>query len=396
MSATTAGTCADCGVSLVPLSETAFFLKRPCTQCGRDTYLFDKDPKTSGLRVVKGDRVSVNLNLLLKGLKLVGGVQFSRAGLDVFVRSLLLPAHDLIRNAETGLPPVLDAWIAKAEEVLKLSPRLQDFDIETEEGAKAATELLLKKADTSAEFYALLLHVAASMTRENVAGASPWPAAGAAAMAATAHSMLVYKLEIEEAAWRGHSVETLRATLQLWESNRLNDDEEFWQQTLTSRSIVLSQVFSTPVLLIAGKAYVGGKSVANAGGHISDFLLTNAFTARTCIVELKVPTTPLLTPRPYRNGIYAPSSELAGAVAQVSGYAASLAEEATLRQHTPQPMEPARSECVVVIGTAERELTDADRRRSFELYRAELRNVRVVTYDELFLRVAELLALFGG
>jgi hypothetical protein len=42
------------------------------------------------------------------------------------------------------------------------------------------------------------------------------------------------------------------------------------------------------------------------------------------------------------------------------------------------------------------QITNADQRRSFELYRAEKRNVEIVTYDEVFAKVATLLNLLEG
>lgn len=373
----------------------AFFVERKCEECGRQVFLYDKDPKSSGLRIGKGDTVHTSLTELVKQFKLRGGAQFSQAGLDYFARSLLLPKSTVARHPQEVLPEVLEAWRAKGDAVIEGSPRLKHLDLEAEDDANAAIALITSQKEIP-EFAALILVMACDMVKEALQSNDAWAAAGASVFAASAHAMLVFKTEFEETIWRGHSVEALRAAVNMWNSNRLNDSEEFWQQAFTARSFVLSQVFATPVVIVAGKAYVGGKSVANTGGGVSDFLLKNELTSRTAIVELKVPATLLLATHPYRGTTYAPSPELVGAVAQVSSYAASLAEDAMLRLRSKTPLEPARSECVVIVGTADTELVDDDRRRSFELYRSELRNVRVVTYDELFHRIASLLQLFGG
>jgi len=47
--------------------------------------------------------------------------------------------------------------------------------------------------------------------------------------------------------------------------------------------------------------------------------------------------------------------------------------------------------CVLILGNGETQLTDPDMRASFELFRGDLRDVDIVTYDELF-RKAEVLA----
>lgn len=386
--------CAKCGLSLIPIEET-FFVKRPCVTCGRPTFLFDRDPKTSGLRIQNGDEVQVSLSGLAKQLKLKGGGQFSRAGLDVFVRGMFLPDRNIATEAIENLPPLLQAWAAEAEQLLRASPRLAGIDLDSEPGANEAVRILGAQQDV-AEFSALVLEYACGAVQHAIASNDAWRAAGAGALASGARALMKFKQEVEDTVWRGHSVETLRMALVTWENNRLNDAEEFWQQTLSSHTFVLSQVFSTPVVALAGKVYVGGKAIDNTGGGLADFLFANELTSRATIVELKTPTSVLLTKAPYRNSTYAPSVELVGAVAQVSAYAASLAEDVLLRVRSKHAYEASRPECIVIIGTAESELTDESRRRSFELYRSELRNVRVVTYDEMFRRVATLLSLFGG
>ncbi len=47
---------------------------------------------------------------------------------------------------------------------------------------------------------------------------------------------------------------TLKKALSIWEQNRGNTKEEFWQQTLTEHSFVLEQVFSWPTTIVKGKA----------------------------------------------------------------------------------------------------------------------------------------------
>jgi hypothetical protein len=47
--------------------------------------------------------------------------------------------------------------------------------------------------------------------------------------------------------------------------------------------------------------------------------------------------------------------------------------------------------CILIAGDSDRQLTDETRRKSFELFRSGLRDIEVVTYDELF-RKAEILA----
>ena len=51
--------------------------------------------------------------------------------------------------------------------------------------------------------------------------------------------------------------------------------------------------------------------------------------------------------------------------------------------------------CIVIIGNAEKELSSVSKRRSFELFRANLKDVEIVTYDELFKKAETLATLFN-
>ena len=68
-------------------------------------------------------------------------------------------------------------------------------------------------------------------------------------------------------------VALLKRAVKAWSSNRDNADEEFWQSLLGQQAFVLEQIFSLPIVVIQQKAYVGGKTISNAGGHIADFLV---------------------------------------------------------------------------------------------------------------------------
>jgi Domain of unknown function (DUF4263) len=50
---------------------------------------------------------------------------------------------------------------------------------------------------------------------------------------------------------------------------------------------------------------------------------------------------------------------------------------------------------VLLIGDGERELLDPERRRAFELFRSTLKDVEVITYDELFKKADVPIGLFG-
>ncbi len=188
-------------------------------------------------------------------------------------------------------------------------------------------------------------------------------------------------------------IATLHEAIQTWNTNSGNSDEQFWQKLFAERSYLMEQIFSCPVVLIEDKAYVGGKSIHNTGGNIVDFLYKNALTRSVILIEIKTPTTQILGPE-YRNGIYNASDQLTGAVLQVLDYRKSLTEELNSLRKTDE-FDACDPPCKVIIGNTS-ELDDADKRKSFELFRRHFLGVEVVTYDEVFLRLTHLLRVLEG
>lgn len=192
----------------------------------------------------------------------------------------------------------------------------------------------------------------------------------------------------------------LKQAFNRWQENKQNSDEKFWQAELTKYSFVLSQAFSSPVILIQKEAYLGGKSIHNKGGKVTDFLLKNALTDHVLVVEIKTPETALLEKSEYRTGVYAPSKELGGVVTQAAKQRQELCENfAALRTATEdttgEKIRLAEPRCLVIAGNTS-QLDSAVKRDSFELFRRELHHIEVVTFDELFKKVEVLLTLLQG
>ena len=187
----------------------------------------------------------------------------------------------------------------------------------------------------------------------------------------------------------------LRSVLKTWRASSENKVEEFWQTLFSRHSFVLSQLFAYPVVLIKGKAYVGGKDLTNSGGNIVDFLYRTESSGTAVLVEIKTPRTPLLGTE-YRQGVFPPLTDLSGAISQVLEYGESLAagyhglkgSEAFLSTATPYS--------VIILGNASKELNSEPKRRSFERFRERLVGVRVLTFDEVFRRIEDLIKLLDG
>ena len=146
-------------------------------------------------------------------------------------------------------------------------------------------------------------------------------------------------------------ISAIKKVSTIWKENESNGDEEFWQDTLQEYSFVLSQVFSFPVVVLKGKAYIGGKGIQGSGGKEADFLLQNVISLHALIVEIKTPATPLLLASPYRQTDVYATTVLSGAVVQVSKYKDKflkqfypLAEESAAKFRVAEPP------CLLIVG----------------------------------------------
>ncbi len=193
------------------------------------------------------------------------------------------------------------------------------------------------------------------------------------------------------------NLQIMKSVLAIWKDDSSSSDEEFWQRELTKSSFVLEHVFASPVTVVKGKAYVGGKSVQDTGGKLVDLLMRNRVTRNAALIEIKTPATPLLAPTEYRQGVFAPSHDLAGSVTQILNYKHSLQRDYdSITHRQPDLFDAFDPRCVVIIGNAQKELQDDDKRKSFELFRAQCTGVVVITFDELFSRTAQLVDLLGS
>jgi hypothetical protein len=185
----------------------------------------------------------------------------------------------------------------------------------------------------------------------------------------------------------------LRSVVGIWEANSSNPAEEFWQDVFARHAFVLSQVFSYPIIVLRGKAYVGGKRLDNAHGNLVDFLAHVPGSGEAVLIEIKTPMTDLLGAM-YRQDVFPPSAALSGALSQVLHYRESLMHSLrSLNDEASPRLLGAEPRCVVIAGSVERELADQARRRSFERFRERLLGVTVLGFDEVFARVRNLVRL---
>ena len=209
---------------------------------------------------------------------------------------------------------------------------------------------------------------------------------------ATSHYMLTFKEEIESFYWSGYMVNNLKDLLKVWDENRENSTEDFWQNLFVDNPIILSQIFAFPVIFIKEKAYVGGKNLSNTGGNLVDFLFKNNLTKNTALVEIKTPKTKIIG-NSYRS-LYSISDQITGAIIQISNYKDSLTKEyRNLVENMEEEIKAFNPQCMVIAGNAQVELISKEQIKSFELFRSGLKDVQLITYDELFHKIEILIEL---
>lgn len=179
-------------------------------------------------------------------------------------------------------------------------------------------------------------------------------------------------------------------------------DEALWQMFFERNRWVfgygLSYFFVTGFEGRKLEQVVQGHNLLERGKRSDGLMKTRGVINSLCFVEIKTHNTPLLESSAYRPGCWAPSRELAGAVSQVQGTVSAA------MQHLYGLIRPAdedgtptgevvfnyKPKAFIVIGSTGQFVTDtgvnAEKVRSFELYRNSVNGIDIITFDELYER----------
>lgn len=138
------------------------------------------------------------------------------------------------------------------------------------------------------------------------------------------------------------------------------------------------------------QAHYGGTTLSGRGGQRGEFLMATEADARfTVLVEIKKPSSPLLGNQ-YRNKVYELGEDLAGGVAQVQSNCRTWVIDGSQQEENTEALREQRiftyePRGILVIGHT-RELDNLNKRATFELFRRNLHNPDVLTFDELLAR----------
>lgn len=143
---------------------------------------------------------------------------------------------------------------------------------------------------------------------------------------------------------------------------------------------------------------VQGYSINQHGKRIDAVMKTKGIISNLCFVEIKTHATKLLEETPYRSGCYAPSKELAGAIAQVQGSVTDAVQNLTNKlaisdyygNPTGEMIYNYKAKSFLVIGSLDEFVGEyginEDKLRSFELLRKNTMSPEIITFDELYER----------
>lgn len=144
------------------------------------------------------------------------------------------------------------------------------------------------------------------------------------------------------------------------------------------------------VTTFANQGYVGGTTMSGRGAQRTDMLVHTEATAKfTVLVYIKRPSADLVG-NLYRNKVHSLGHDLTGGVSQLQSYCRTWITEGARQEENAENLSESNISTfeprgILVVGNLS-ELDDHHKRATFELYRRNLRNPEIITYDELLER----------
>lgn len=141
---------------------------------------------------------------------------------------------------------------------------------------------------------------------------------------------------------------------------------------------------------IQGQPHYGGTTLAGIGGQRGDYLMASQAQVKfTVLVDVKTPGSPLVT-RMYRNKAYEVGRDFMGAISQLQSNCRTWVVDGSRREGNVEKLAAEQTSTyepkgILVIGMTT-QLDNNDKRATFELFRRNLHNPEIITYDELLER----------
>lgn len=184
-------------------------------------------------------------------------------------------------------------------------------------------------------------------------------------------------------------------------TNQITGDEAVWQYFFESNTWIfgygLNYIFNSPLSGKKLEQVVSGYNAFSAGKRIDALMQTKGLISSLCFGELKTHKTPLLS-KEYRPESYSISNELAGGIAQVQRTIQKSLKDLNTkldlkdaeRNPTGESIFLYQPKAFLIIGSLNEFATETgineDKYSSFELFRRNIHNPEIITFDELYER----------
>lgn len=183
------------------------------------------------------------------------------------------------------------------------------------------------------------------------------------------------------------------------ELSEMRWSEEDWDSFFRKNTWIFGHGLAYQFLSqIEDQPHYGGTTVSGIGGQRGDFLMSTEAQARfTVLVEIKKPNSELVTGKKYRNKVYELGSNLTGGVSQLQSNCRTWILEGSRQDENverlaAEDISTYEPKGVLVVGhTAQ--LSNRNEKATFELFRRNLHNPEIITYDELLERAKYLVSL---
>lgn len=189
-----------------------------------------------------------------------------------------------------------------------------------------------------------------------------------------------------------------KSLIQFEQSLNEEKGEPYWQKFFENNQWIFGFGLKYQFLhLLHEQPHYGGTKLSGKGAQKGDYLLhTAAENKFTVIVEIKKPEARLFSRNKsgeilkYRNGVPVLSSSLTGAVSQIQVNSKTWEIEGSNSQQNREELLAAKifthgPKGILVIGHS-KQLDSFEKRKAFELYRRNIYNPEIITFDELYER----------
>lgn len=170
--------------------------------------------------------------------------------------------------------------------------------------------------------------------------------------------------------------------------------EKDWQDFFNTNSFILGLAFAYPVFIVGKEAHVGSATIRGDGAKITDFLFAQRLTGNLAVLEIKTPECEILG-KAYRgkppsvHSVHSMHGNLTGAIAQVLDQRSRLQTEFINIAWTNKWHEfsPHAIHCILIAGITP---TTPEGKKSFDLFRHANKDVVIITFDELLMKLKNL------